>query len=250
MDQSQPTKLDCSEYIWSIKWNTQTWGISAKARYWMSDSVCYFCWWAAVYSWWQNHSTLLFANFYPTVVFEKEGHTAPLDTVSFPGQGKSEPLSQEYEPQRMPSLIMEMYILISYRQLWDGCWSIQNYDELRGLKRKVCLYVLEMSAMQTFIVSSYSTTIETKNNKPFSLSNNILRHTLLQYLANIYCLQRQQYNMGRQEDPFDILQMFQECSSKVKFATFQSLICSSISICLVPLRKEAMSREKISLYVF
>lgn len=104
-----------------------------------------------------------------------------------------------------------------------------------------------MSAILTFTASSYSTAIDTKNSKPFSLSNSILEHTLLQYLANIYCLQRQQYNMVRQDDPFDIVQMLRECSSKVRFATFQSLICSSVSICLVPLSKEAMSREKISL---
>lgn len=86
------------------------------------------------------------------------------------------------------------------------------------------------------MLRSYST-IEPKNNKPFSLLNSIFEHTLLQYLANIYCLQKQQYNVGRQADPFDILRMLQECSSKVMFATFQSLICSSVCICLVPLSK-------------
>jgi len=90
MDRSQPTKLDSSGYIWSIKCNKETWAISAKARYWMSDSVSYFCWWAAVHFWSQTHSAVLFADSYWAIAFEGEGCPAALDTASFPGRGKGE----------------------------------------------------------------------------------------------------------------------------------------------------------------
>lgn len=155
----------------------------------------------------------------------------------------------------MPSSIMKMHILLCFRRLvctgrhGMGAGASQTIMNLELWKER-CVLMFCKCLPCRFSQQVAILLLKPKYNKPFSPSNSILEHTLLQYLTNIYCLQRQQHNMKRQKDPFDILWMLQECSRKVRFAKFQSLICSSVSICLVPLHKEAMSREKISLKYF